>query len=102
MPQFRVAQSGTVMRNVPYALDRGRVAVSDEIAADGESGRGGSALDIELGEDAGDVVADGLPADREGGGDLPVGVSGGEQPEHVQFARGQGEVPAVVDLFRVG
>ena len=48
---------------------------SGEAVADGEGGGGGAGVDAELGEDVGDVVGDGVPADAEGGGDLLVGVA---------------------------
>jgi hypothetical protein len=44
-------------------------------------------LQAEFGEDAADVGLDGLFADHEVPGDLPVAVSAGDQPEYVAFAR---------------
>jgi transposase-like protein len=46
-------------------------------------------LQAEFGEDAADVGLDGLLADRQVPGDLPVAVTAGDQPEHVAFARGE-------------
>jgi hypothetical protein len=44
-------------------------------------------LQVEFGEDAADVGLDGLFADRQVTGDLPVAVTPGDQPEHVALAR---------------
>ena len=55
--------------------------------AEGEDGRLDAVLQAELGEDAADVGLDGLLADRQVPGDLPVAVTAGDQPEDFAFAR---------------
>ena len=54
--------------------------------AEGEDGCLDAVLQGELGEDAADVGLDGLLADGQLPGDLPVAVTAGDQPEHVAFA----------------
>lgn len=49
----------------------------------------GPVVDLELGEDAADVVADGLVRDGQPPGDLPVVEPGGDQVEDLQLARSQ-------------
>ena len=44
-------------------------------------------LQAEFGEDAADVGLDGLLADRQVPGDLPVALAAGDKPEYVAFAR---------------
>ncbi len=44
-------------------------------------------LQADFGEDAADVGLDGLLADRQVAGDLPVAVTEGDEFEYVAFAR---------------
>jgi hypothetical protein len=50
-------------------------------------GRGEARVDVELAEDVRHVRRDGLLADEEPVGDLAVGESVGEQPEHLDLSR---------------
>ena len=50
---------------------------------------GGTGLHAELAKDAGDVPLNGGQAEEERLGDRPVGVTGGDQAQHLQFARSQ-------------
>ena len=59
------------------------------LVAEGEDRRLDAVLQAEFGEDAADVGLDGLLADRQVPGDLPVAVSAGDEPEYVAFAWGQ-------------
>jgi deoxyribonuclease V len=63
------------------------VLVAIGLVAEGEDRRLDAVLQAEFGEDAPDVGLDGLLADRQVPGDLPVAVTAGDQPEHVAFAR---------------
>ena len=57
------------------------------LVAEGEDRRLDAVLQAEFGEDAADVGLDGLLADSQVPGDLPVAVTAGDQPEYVAFAR---------------
>jgi hypothetical protein len=57
------------------------------LMAEGEDRGLDAILEAEFGEDAADVGLDGLFADRQVPGDLPVAVTAGDQPEHVAFTR---------------
>jgi hypothetical protein len=57
------------------------------LVAEGEDRRLDAVLQAEFGEDAADVGLDGLLADRQVPGDLPVAVTAGDQPEYLAFAR---------------
>jgi len=59
------------------------VLVGAGLVAEGEDRRLDAVLQAEFGEDAADVGLDGLLADRQVPGDLPVAVAAGDQPEHV-------------------
>ena len=65
-----------------------RVGVSESGGA-GDEARLRAIGDLELGEDAGDVVADGLLAEEEACGDLGVAPSLGEQLEYFELAFGE-------------
>jgi hypothetical protein len=56
------------------------------LVAQGEDRGLDAVLQAELGEDAADVGLDGLLADDQVPGDLPVAVTAGDQPEYVAFA----------------
>ena len=56
------------------------------LVAEGEDRGLDAVLEAEFGEDAADVGFDGLLADGQVPGDLPVAVTLGDQPEHVAFA----------------
>ncbi len=64
-----------------------RLLVAVDLVADGEDRCLEAVLQVELGEDAADVGLDGLLADRQDPGDLPVAVTAGYQPEYFAFAR---------------
>ena len=66
-----------------------RLVERDELRLEGGDRGLGAVLHVELGEDLGDVLLDGLLGDAEGSGDLPVGVPAGEVGEHFGFAGGQ-------------
>ena len=68
----------------PHGL-RSVLAVAVLVAV-GEDRRLDAVLQAEFGEDAADVGFDGLLADRQVPGDLPVAVTAGDQPEYVAFA----------------
>ena len=57
------------------------------LVTEGEDRRLDAVLQGELGEDAADVGLDGLLADRQIPGDLPVAVTAGDQPEYFPLAR---------------
>src|SRR6516162_6210026 len=57
------------------------------LVAEGEDRRLDAVLQAGFGEDAADVSLDGLLADSQVPGDLPVAVTAGDQPEYVAFAR---------------
>jgi hypothetical protein len=57
------------------------------LVAEGEDGCLDAVLQAEFGEDAADVGLDGLLADCQVPGDLPVAVTAGDQPEYFAFAR---------------
>ena len=57
------------------------------LVAEGEDRRLDAVLQGELGENAADVGLDGLLADRQIPGDLPVAVTAGDQPEYFPLAR---------------
>jgi len=59
------------------------------LVAEGEDRCLDAVLQAEFGEDAADVGLDGLLADRQVAGDLPVAVTAGDQPEYFAFARRQ-------------
>ncbi len=61
---------------------------SDEAVADGEDGRGGARLEVQFGQQMGDVATDGARAEREGLGDLAVAQALREQAQDLGFARG--------------
>ena len=65
---------------------RGRV---DQAQTDGGGGCLDPVADGELAQDVGDVDAGGLRADERLLPDLPVGVAGGEQLQHGDFAVGE-------------
>jgi len=67
------------------ALRLGLVAAC--LLAEGEDRRLDAVLQAEFGEDAADVGLDGLLADLQVPGDLPVALAPGNQPEYVAFAR---------------
>src|SRR5579859_7281949 len=56
------------------------------LVTEGEDRRLDAVLQAELGEDAADVGLDGLLADRQLPGDLPVAVTAGDQLEHLALA----------------
>ena len=62
------------------------VLAASGLVAEGEDGCLDAVLQAEFGEDAADVGLDGLLADRQVPGDLPVAVAAGDQPEDVAFA----------------
>src|SRR5215831_6251897 len=62
------------------------VLVAVGLMAEGEDRCLDAVLQAEFGEDAADVGLDGLLADRQVPGDLPVAVTAGDQPQHVAFA----------------
>jgi hypothetical protein len=66
---------------------RGEILSVHEAGADGEDRGAGAIRDFELSEDGGDMGLDGLLADEEALRNLPVRLSGGEQPQHLLFAR---------------
>ena len=55
--------------------------------AEGEDRCLHAVLQAEFGEDAADVGLDGLLADRQVPGDLPVAVTAGDELEYFAFAR---------------
>ena len=57
------------------------------LVAQGEDRGLDAILQAEFGEDAADVGLDGLFADDQVPGDLPVAVTAGDQPEYFAFAR---------------
>ena len=57
------------------------------LVAEGEDRRLDAVLQGELGENAADVGLDGLLADRQIPGDLPVAVTAGDQPEYFPLTR---------------
>jgi hypothetical protein len=57
------------------------------LVAEGEDRRLNAVLQAEFGEDAADVGLDGLLADRQVPGDLPVAVAAGDELEYFAFAR---------------
>src|SRR5437764_139269 len=61
-----------------------------DAAADGLDGCLDAVVEVELGEDAGDVVVDGVGAERELVRDLVIALAAGEAGEDLQFAHGQG------------
>ena len=63
------------------------VLVATSLVSEGEDRCLEAVLQAELGEDAADVGLDGLLADRQDPGDLPVAVTLGDQLEYVAFAR---------------
>ena len=72
------------IRNPPARL-RSVFAVA-VLVAEGEDRGLDAVLQAEFGEDAADVGFDGLLADRQVPGDLPVAVTAGDEPEYVAFA----------------
>ena len=58
-----------------------------QAAVAGDDGGFGAGAGVELGQDVGDVGADGAAADVEGAGALGVRLAGGEEAQHVDFAR---------------
>jgi hypothetical protein len=62
------------------------VLVAAGLVAEGEDGCLDAVLQAEFGEDAADVGFDGLLADCQVAGDLPVAVTAGDQLEYVAFA----------------
>ena len=72
------------IRNPPARLRS--VLVAFGLVAEGEDRGLDAVLQAEFGEDAADVGFDGLLADRQVPGDLPVAVTAGDQPEYVAFA----------------
>ena len=73
-------------------------------APDGLRCRLGTVVDLQLHEDAADVLLHGVFGDAEGGGDFFVGVASGDEGEDLAFARGDlGLGKAVLEaLFDVG
>src|SRR5215471_20597326 len=63
------------------------VLVAVGLVAEGEDRCLDAVLQAEFGEDAADVGLDGLLADRQVPGDLPVAVTAGDQLEYFAFAR---------------
>src|SRR2546421_10993921 len=63
------------------------VLVAAGLVAEGEDRCLDAVLQAEFGEDAADVGLDGLLADRQVPGDLPVAVAAGDQLEYFAFAR---------------
>ena len=57
------------------------------LVAEGEDRHLDAVLQAKFGEDAADVGLDGLLADAQVPGDLPVAATAGDQPEYVAFAR---------------
>src|SRR5262245_33376611 len=55
----------------------------------GDHRRLGTPGGADLGKQAGHVHVDGPSADPQGRGDLPVGGALGQQPQHIEFSRGQ-------------
>ena len=64
-----------------------RLVAAIGLVAEGEDRRLEAVLQAEFGEDAADVGLDGLLADRQIPGDLPVAVTSGDQPQYFAFAR---------------
>ena len=62
------------------------VLVAAGLVAEGEDRCLDAVLQAEFGEDAADVGLDGLLADGQVPGDLPVAVAAGDQLEYVAFA----------------
>jgi hypothetical protein len=62
------------------------VLVAVGLVAEGEDRCLDAVLQAEFGEDAADVGLDGLLADRQVPGDLPVAVTAGDQLEYFAFA----------------
>jgi hypothetical protein len=62
---------------------------SDQIVADGVDGRFTAGHDIELEEDAADMLGGGAGTDEERVGDLPVGFAVYQQTQHIQLTRRQ-------------
>src|SRR4051794_7430790 len=58
---------------------------SDEVRAEGVGNRGGARIDAELGQDVGDVGADGSWRDIELRRDVRSGLPGGKQPKDVDL-----------------
>src|ERR1035438_4347391 len=63
------------------------VLVAASLVAEGEDRCLDAVLQAEFGKDAADMGLDGLLADRQVAGDLPVAVTAGDQLEYVAFAR---------------
>jgi hypothetical protein len=75
------------LRMVGSGVQRG----SDEALADSQGGRLGAARDAEFGVETRRVRRNCAPADKEGVGNLAIGLAGNEQPQHVLLARGEPE-----------
>src|SRR5688572_6027860 len=82
----RIREELALGQNSLGSLGRAARRRSGETAAQGQGGGGGPGLDPELAQDVPDVVGGGLSADEEGGGDLAVGVPGGEQAQDFALA----------------
>jgi hypothetical protein len=61
-----------------------------DATADGLGGCLDAVLEVEFGEDAGDMVGDGVGADGQVVRDLVVAVAAGELGEDLEFSRGEG------------
>src|SRR5918996_2872275 len=88
---------------IDQLLRRARLLGFDhEVVLEGEGGGCRPRGDTELREDVLDVPSDGVLADDELRGDLPVALPGGDEPEHLQLAPRQAVlVPADFPRQRV-
>src|SRR5829696_2939634 len=97
MPDSADRRSGTGRRASPEPPKSGRAGRwvvppsggSDQPVLVGPGGGGGPRGHPELGEDVADVAVHGALAQHQLGGDGPVGLAGGDQPQHLDLAGGQ-------------
>jgi hypothetical protein len=62
----------------------------------------GAVVEVEFGEDAGDVVVDGVGAERQLAGDLVIVLAAGELAEDLKFAFGERGADRVGGVLAVG
>ena len=85
IPFRRRANAGPQIDSAAAPQVGPRLAIG--LVTEGEDRRLDAVLQGEFGEDAADVGLDGLLADRQIPGDLPVAVTAGDQPEYFPLAR---------------
>src|SRR4051812_3707799 len=80
-----------------YASVRGLTGPSGETVPEGVGAGTPAGLDLELGQDAGDVSADGAGTDEKRLRDLAVRVAVDQQAQHLALARRQTREPGEID-----